>query len=323
LGAFGQADFTLGIGRRRETRWGWDALELQRVLQEHGALKRPLNPAELQRLAELAARLGSAYAWDFQEQRLTDTQALASFFASCGALDPAHSVDAVVILSEDYLLPLQPRLRGAELLLVLEEGAGYQVEDDLTQDIETHQPSAYTNVNTGTLEGDAPAVGLRWGWSRPLSPAWQLDLDQDSRYTPWDHRPADAFDSVGGIQAISSTASVSLAYIPSARWSWTLAGGAYVDRRGVEENSNGAWAGTWQELAWATNLQLSAQWQLASTCTGTLSVGWDWSSGRRWGESDPNTVPGPAWNSYAAMDGQPLNYSSEPVLNVTVSQRLF
>jgi len=321
LAASGSAELALGVGRRRETRWGWDALELQRVLQEHGALKRPLSAAELQKLAELSARLGSIYAWDFQEQRLKDTQALASFFAACGALDPARSVDAVVILSEDYLLPLQPRLRGAELMLVLEEGAAYASEESWNHSVQTNQP-AYDSSSVDSYAGDAPAVGLRWAWSRPLSPSWQLDLAQDSRYTPWDARQNGIYVLTVGVQAISSTASVSLAYIPSARWSWTLAVGAFAERRGQEESSNGVWNASWQELAWAADMQLAAQWQLASTCTGTLSLGWNWTSVRRWDETHAGAT-GPVWSGYVATDGQPYSYNSQPEIRATVSQRLF
>jgi len=319
----GSAALTLGLGRRRETRWAWNALELSRQLREHGALKRELTDGELQRLAERLARQGSGYAWDFQEQRIRDTKELGAWLAESGAVERVSSVAAVVLMSEAYLLPVHPRLKGAELLLVADDQAGVtmdHVHDVEPPDFHFSRPES----DFGPRSADGPGVGLRWAWSRPLSRAWQCDLTQGWRYAPFQGIAANSATATAlvGERVLSCTTQALISYIPNARWSLSAGASlAYCNGRWEEWTGAGQWRTAYDQSAWSGGLGLDYQCQLASTLTVTLSASWQWDVAYRSGESFG--AAGSILDQYLTWQGQPWSYHSSPSLSFTLSRRIF
>jgi hypothetical protein len=319
----GSAELTLGLGRLRETRWAWNALELQRQLREHGALKRELSPAELQSLAERLARQGSAYAWDFQEQRISQTKELGAWLAESGAVERVSSVAAVVLMSEAYLLPVQPRLKGAELLLVADDQASLTLDH-----VHAIEPPDFGQMSSesdfGPQSADGPGLGLRWAWSQPLSQAWQCDLTQGWRYAPYQGIAANSLTATGfvGEQVLSCTTQVLLSYIPNARWSASAGASlAYSNGQWQEWDGTGQWQTAYGQSAWAGGLGLNYQCQLASTLTVTLAAAWQWDAAYRSGERYPSASP--VLGPYLSWQDQPWAFHSIPSLSLTLSRRVF
>jgi hypothetical protein len=322
LSASGHLELRGGRGRRIETRWAWNALELERTLAAHGLLLRPLSDEELQGLAEVLAALGAEYAWDFREQRLHDTKALVGYLAPLGLVH-ADDAAAAVVISDAYLQPANARLRGRELLALVEadDSAWWSGSDN--QSTYSWGGSTGSSDQTGAAYAPAMGLGLLLTSSRPWTRVWQGDAT--ARFDAYPYRTL-AWGAGTETQShpVSGALTAKVGCYPSERVSLSLQDQLGGGNARIEHWANSTWVEGYDHLALSNSLSLAFSCQLAYLLTTSLSVGWTSNLEYRWQQDYANGPSDPGWLAYRDhYQSQPYNINSTPSLSFNLTDRLF